>query len=418
MKAILFSIGTRGDIEPFLAIAQLLKEKHWEVICVFPEQFRETVEAMDLSFRGFNKEFLELMDGKEAKMVMGGYGSIFKRVLMMAKMSKGALKLTKEMLILQHELQQKENPDKIIYHPKCNYSLLWGMVNPGKTIMFSPIPGVAHPINHLTILGGNYGRILNKLSFWIANSLKAAVLLKISKRFSNDYKAIKLTTSSIKSAMLVSEKSCYAISPSLFPKPSYWPSNAHIVGFYELNKMKNWEPSTALKQFVNKNPKIIFITFGSMSNDNPTEKTNIILKVLKRHNISAIINTSLGGLENTGEPSDNILFVNNIPYDWIFPKVYAVVHHGGSGTTHTALKYGCPNLIIPHILDQPFWNSTIASLELGPLGMPIKDLNKKDFRSLLLDLIRNKIYKKNALRIRVAMQHESNEDSLYELIKS
>jgi sterol 3beta-glucosyltransferase len=51
MKAILFSIGTRGDIEPFLAIAQLLKQKGWIVICVFPEQFRETVESMGLSFK-------------------------------------------------------------------------------------------------------------------------------------------------------------------------------------------------------------------------------------------------------------------------------------------------------------------------------------------------------------------------------
>ena len=95
MKAILFSIGTRGDIEPFLAIAQLLKEKDWDLICVFPEQFRETVEKMDIPFRGFNKEFLEILDGKEAKMVMGGQGSIFKRIGFMIKNGKSGYKAFK-----------------------------------------------------------------------------------------------------------------------------------------------------------------------------------------------------------------------------------------------------------------------------------------------------------------------------------
>lgn len=416
MKAVLFSIGTRGDIEPFLAIAQLLKDKNWEVICVFPEQFRETVEAMELSFRGFNKEFLELMDGKEAKMVMGRQGSIFQRIGIMIRMSKVGLKLSKDMLRLQHRIQQEEQPDRILYHPKCNYSLIWGMENIGKSIMISPIPGVAHTINHLTVLGGNYGEILNKLSFWFANTMKATVLTKISKRFSNGSNGIKFTVSSVKKAMLETEKTLYAISPSLFPKPTYWPSSAHVVGFHERNKMKNWEPTEALLQFLQRNHKIIFITFGSMSNADPKEKTKIIMDVLKRHNISAIINTSWGGLEKTDEPSDNTLFVNNIPYDWIFPKIYAVVHHGGSGTTHTALKYGCPSLIIPHILDQPFWNRTIANLALGPEGMPIKDLNKEDFTIQLLELINNKMYKKNTELIRLKMQTESNKSNLYDLI--
>ena len=71
MKAILFSIGTRGDIEPLLAIAELLKERNWDVTCVFPEQFRETVEKMNITFNGFSKAFLDMLDGREAKMFMG-----------------------------------------------------------------------------------------------------------------------------------------------------------------------------------------------------------------------------------------------------------------------------------------------------------------------------------------------------------
>src|SRR5690606_16959751 len=217
-------------------------------------------------------------------------------------------------------------------------------------------------------------------------------------------------------AMLKKEKTFYTISPSLFPKPDYWPSKANVVGYYERDKTRNWQPDAKLAAFINTNKKIVFITFGSMSNPEPKEKTRMIVDVLERNQVSAIINTSWGGLEEIKEVPENIHFVSNIPYDWIFPKMYAVVHHGGSGTTHTALKNGCPNLIIPHIVDQFYWNRTTSKLNLGPKGISIKKFNEKDFESKLLDLINNDTYKKNALAISENMKTESNRELLYKMI--
>lgn len=416
MKVILFSIGTRGDIEPFLAIAQVLKDRKWDVLCVFPEQFRDTVEGMGLSFKGFNKEFLELLDGADAKMIMGGGGSIINRVRAMIRMSKSGIKLAKETLALQHRILLEENADRIIYHPKCNYCLVWGMANPGKTIMVSPLPLMPHPIDHLTALGKNYGKPLNKLSFWITNTVKASVLKRVSKPYRKDYKGPPLTVSSIKKAMLQKEKTLYTISPSLFPRPDYWPEQAKVVGYYERDKTINWQPKEALIQFLEKHKKIVFITFGSMTNSSPTEKTRMIIGVLSKHNIPAIINTSWGGLEEISEPPDNILFVNNVPYDWFFSKMYAVIHHGGSGTTHTALKYGCASLVVPHILDQFYWGKTVASLHLGPESVSIKNLDEKTFERKLLDLMNNPSYKTNAIILSDRMKTETDVDKLYNMI--
>jgi len=417
MKALLFSIGTRGDIEPFLAIAEVLKDRDWDVICVFPEQFRETVESMGLPFYGFSREFLDMLDSREAKMFMGGQGSLFKRIKFLVKMAWVGIKLSKDILELHHRVQKEENPDRVLYHPKCNYSLIWGMANPGKSILVSPIPGVAHTIKHRTVLG-NYGRILNKLSYWVQNTMKAIMLRIVSKRYRKDYPDLKITISSIKKAMLEKEKTFYAISPSLFPKPEYWPSSAHIVGYYERDKTVNWQPDETLTSFLKKNEKIVFVTFGSMSNANPKETTRMIVEVLERNSIPAIINTSGGGLEKIAEASNNIHFATNLPYDWLFPKIDAVVHHGGSGTTHTALKHGCPSLIIPHILDQFFWNDTISELQLGPKGMSIKNLDESNFESKLMDLVNNDCYKNNAELIAKKMKAESNKNKLYELIVS
>lgn len=415
MKAILFSIGTRGDIEPFLAIAQLLKEKSWDVICVFPEQFREPVENMGISFQGFSREFLDLMEGKEAKMFMGGQGSIFRRTRFLIKMAKTGMKLSKDFLKFQHSIQKEEKPDRVLYHPKCNFSLIWGMANPGKSILISPIPGTAHTIKHVNVFG-NYGRALNILIAWLGNSLKAIMIKRFSKRFHQDYPGIKITYSSLKKAMLEKEKSLYTISPSLFARPEYWPSPAQVVGYFERDKTANWQPDAELVKFLKRNEKIVFISFGSMSNSDPKEKTRLIVDVLARNHISAIINTSWGGLEKINNHPDHIHFVSNLPYDWIFSKMYAVVHHGGSGTTHTALKYACPCLIIPHILDQFFWKRTVSSLKLGPKGVSIKKLTEQNFESKILDLINNKSYKENATLISKKMQVENCNEKLYDAI--
>src|SRR5690606_32465495 len=109
MKAILFSLGTRGDMEPFLAIAELLKEKDWEVMCVFPEQFRETVEEMGFQFEGFSKEFLEILDNPETKMLMGGQGTLFKKLRILIKISRIGIKITNEMVELQYKILKEEN---------------------------------------------------------------------------------------------------------------------------------------------------------------------------------------------------------------------------------------------------------------------------------------------------------------------
>ena len=410
MKVILFSIGTRGDIEPFVAIAQLLKERDCDVICVFPEQYRETVERLELSFKGFSSDIIDLMESKEAKIFFGKQGSLFKRIRLLPGMAKRSLKLAKGSLSLQHHIQMDEKPDVILYHPKCNYSVLWGMSTPCKTILVNPT------VDPLTDMGMNDGKFLNKLKFHVIYTMKAVSLKIASGKFKKNYSGKKIRVSLIKKAMLENEKTIYTLSSSLFSKPAYSPLNTHVVGFYERNKAIDWVPCEKLQQFIDENNNILFITFGSMFNPRPKEKTRSIVNVLVKNNIPAIINTTRYGLEEIDVQSGHIFFTNNLPYNWLFPKIYAVVHHGGCGTTHTALKYGLPSMIIPHILDQFFWEKTISNLKLGPKRISIHKFNEKDIENKLIDLYNNKDYKKNAVVISKKMQIESDKKKLHEMI--
>ncbi len=179
-----------------------------------------------------------------------------------------------------------------------------------------------------------------------------------------------------------------------------------------------WTPPKELISFIQNNDRIVFITFGSMTNPEPIHKTQIILDILSKHKIPAIINTASGGLVKPDQFPGHVFFTDQIPYSWIFPRIYAVVHHGGSGTVHTAIKCGCANLIIPHILDQHIWNDLIAEKNIGPSGISIKKFSYKKFESLLLKLYRTDYYKQNALGISNRMKHENLEDYFIQTISS
>jgi sterol 3beta-glucosyltransferase len=281
----------------------------------------------------------------------------------------------------------------------------------------SPVPCLIHPVRDLPHLGfnGDYGTFLNKATYGLANLGLVKHVVNTTKELR---KRIGIASSQIKPAIFC-QKMIYTISPTLFHPRDYWPQHVKVVGYRERNKTRNWEPDQVLIDFLNQHEKVLFITFGSMTNPEPEEKTAIILDILARNSIPAIINIASGGLKKPETyNSKTVYFIEQIPYDWIFPKVYAVIHHGGSGTTHTALKYGCASMIIPHIIDQFLWDTLISNMGVGPKGIAIKKFSKPLFESRLLDLFTSKAYKQKAEDIALEMDKEELEDMFFAVLSS
>jgi len=419
VKAILFSLGSRGDIEPFLALGEILQEKKWDVIYVFPEQFKEL--AGDLPFYGFTKEFIEiLLASEQSKVITSRNGSVFKRLNTLFLLAKKSIRINNEVTLKQKEIIDNERPDYVFYNQKCVYPIIWEFKNPNKGVFVHPFPCFLHKVNHHSIIGfgggGNYGKFLNRLTYSFQGIAMSFAIYFTTKKYHKELIGRIISPLRIQNKLLNKTKSFYTISKSLFPQPKYWKKNANVVGHFERNKTENWKPNIELEEFIKTNNKIIFVTFGSISNANPIENTEVILNALAKFNIPAIINTSWGGLIEPKVYPKHIHFVNNIAYDWIFPKIYAVIHHGGSGTTHAALKSGCAVLIIPHFIDQFYWNTTIHKLKVGPKGIAIKKMNKGNFELLLLDLIENDTYRKNAQLIAEQMKKEYDTEKLMKLI--
>jgi UDP:flavonoid glycosyltransferase YjiC (YdhE family) len=190
-------------------------------------------------------------------------------------------------------------------------------------------------------------------------------------------------------------------------------------GFHQKEKVDHWHPDQDLTDFLAKhqNGRILLVTYCSMRNPEPEVKTKTIMDILEQHKIPAIINLPSGGLIQPDKFNPELhYFVNQIPYDWIFPKIYGVIHHGGFGTTHLALKYGCASMIIPHIIDQFVWDKVISDLGAGPRGISINKITTRNLEPKILALFQERSFKVNAEKIAAQMQAEDFREELYSVI--
>ncbi|MBN1875955.1 MAG: glycosyltransferase family 1 protein [Anaerolineae bacterium] len=158
----------------------------------------------------------------------------------------------------------------------------------------------------------------------------------------------------------------YTFSPSVFPRPDHWPNWFHVTGYHFLNAPPTWTPSTELVDFLNAGPPPVYVGFSSMSNRKIGDMTHLVLKGLTLTKQRGILASGWSNFGKQHTVPDNVFVIDAVPHSWLFPQVAAVIHHGGAGTTGAAFRAGVPNIIIPFALDQPFWAERVQALDVGP----------------------------------------------------
>jgi UDP:flavonoid glycosyltransferase YjiC (YdhE family) len=170
MKIILTSIGTRGDVEPFLAIGEMLQKRGHSVLCLFPEQFRDLADDANLAFASLGSRFIEMLESTEGKAALGGGGKGVRKMLSLIRLARNYGDVNRELIDKQFNIIEAENPDRVVHNGKAIYAMIWGLKNSGRTILLSPIPYVMHYVkghSHLAF-NRNYGSFLNKLTYAMA----------------------------------------------------------------------------------------------------------------------------------------------------------------------------------------------------------------------------------------------------------
>jgi UDP:flavonoid glycosyltransferase YjiC (YdhE family) len=207
-----------------------------------------------------------------------------------------------------------------------------------------------------------------------------------------------------------------AYSPSVIPHPQDWPESVHVSGYFFLDTQADWGPSPELMAFLEAGEPPVYIGFGSMAGQKPEQLADLILEALAKSSQRGLLLTGWGGMRPELRSKD-VFTLDSAPHRWLFPRMRAVVHHGGAGTTAEGLHAGVPTVIIPFILDQPFWGARIKALGLGPDPIPQKNLTADRLANAIHIAVTDSVMKQRAKTCGEAIHAENGVEKAVKIVQ-
>jgi UDP:flavonoid glycosyltransferase YjiC (YdhE family) len=207
----------------------------------------------------------------------------------------------------------------------------------------------------------------------------------------------------------------YGYSPSLLPKPFDWDARKHVTGYWFLDIKTEWQPSPSLVDFIESGSPPVYVGYGSMKNRNPEETLSLVIGALKRARQRGIYFTGKDDVR-TEKVIDNIFFAKSIPHDWLFPRMAAVVHHGGAGTTAGGLRAGVPSVITPFFADQPFWAHLVYKRGAGTKPILRKNLTVENLADSITKAVTDVDIRKRAAALGECIRTEDGVGNAVKII--
>jgi sterol 3beta-glucosyltransferase len=394
MNILICIVGSRGDVQPYVALGKLLLKDGHRVRLATHETFRTFVsEEHGLEFFdiGGNPQDLMSYMVKNPGLMPGieslTNGDIGKKRKMLAEMMNGCW-------LACHSPDQRTGQsfvaDAIISNPPAFAHIHCAEALGIPLLMSFTMPWCAttafpHPLVNISSSNAQSG-LNNVISYALAELLTWQGVGDLINDFRKNQLALPSLSLSTGPGILERAKVpwTYCMSSGLVPKPDDWKNNIDVVGFYFLDLATSYKPPEDLARFLADGEPPVYIGFGSVVVDDPQAMSKTIFEATNQAGIRALVSAGWGGLGGMSIP-DHVFILGNVPHDWLFSenRVSAVVHHGGAGTTAIGLAKGRPTVIVPFFGDQLFWGQMIHQAGAGPDPIPHKELTVDNLRDAL-----------------------------------
>jgi sterol 3beta-glucosyltransferase len=405
MKLTLIAIGSRGDVQPFVALGRGLQEAGYAVRMV-------TLASFETMVRGEGLEFFPVEGDAQAltneMMLAGMKGNGLNLFSMYRGIMRtfGAITQSYQKSFAADALRDSDAILSQLPGGFYGYDLAEALKVP--YIALSVIPQEvtgAYPLSLLPVqfsLGPWYNRLTYSIGQQLAwhpfrqsiNTLRRGLGLPPASFWWGNIRRMKHERVPV----------IQGFSEHVIPTQLDWGDHVHTTGYWTLDE-SGWEPSEALLKFLEAGEPPVFIGFGSMPVPDPEATTRLILEALQRSGRRGLLHAGWAKLGAVELP-DSVFSLEYAPYRWLFPRMAAVIHHGGSGTTGFALRSGVPSMIVPFTGDQPFWGRRTFELGVGHAAIPFAKLNADNLAAAVKVMTGHSEMRRKALILRDAMVDE------------
>lgn len=318
-------LGTRGDVEPYVALARGLKAAGFRVTVAAGEEFHDTVRKQGLDYWPLRASFRTLVASEEGRAALAGSPEAALAALkpMIARAADDARELV-------------SRAGAVVYHP----------------------------------------------------------VLTFVQDFAEE-RSIPAVRAVASVPVMVKGPAVYGYSRHVLPPGPDWPRDVVMTGYWFPAGAESWEPPEELRSFLDSGDPPVYVGFGSMSALDPEELTALVEEALTVAGCRGVLATGWGGLAGR-KTSDRVFLVQDVDHEWLFPRVRAVVHHGGAGTTGAGLRAGKPTVVCPFALDQPFWGQVVRKLQVGPEPLPQRELEALSLGNAIREAASREDFQANA----------------------
>ena len=384
MKITLLTIGAVGDTQPFVSLAARLKQQGHSVKLAARPDFAGLAASYGIEFVSLGNPYKSLLKSEGVATAIGS-GNMFRMIVKQASDS-NQRKAFLEGLDTD-AIRAVEGAEAIIYKSSWIpfYSIAQKLGVPSAAAMFMPLTRTSSFPSFLIGGGKDRGTTINSLLWRITEQF----IWQVSRNFDNKMRGQLLGLPRVpfwgpSARQLERTPLYYAYSPTVIPRPADWPDRIHVTGFWFSEPPPGWTPPADLVAFLESGTPPVYVGFGSMPSGSAEDTLKLILKALELSHQRGVLLAGWAGIGEDRKLPEYAFGVESVPHSWLFPRMSAVVHHGGAGTTGAGLRAGVPSIVTPFVADQPNWARRIEALGVGPRPIPFRELTA----DLLADAIR------------------------------
>jgi sterol 3beta-glucosyltransferase len=426
MRITIFAAGSRGDVQPCVVLGEALQRAGYQVLLAAPENFSGFIRENNLCFHQLRGDVQQIMGSETGRRFMeNGSANPISQIRAMRTML-GPVALNMAEGVLEACRDSDALISLAVFAPFAkSVAELRGIplihVEPTPLLPSRAFPAAGWPVQR--DLGGLHNRLSGLAMLQVIWQWYGPFVNSFRRRFGLPSYSGASFHKILRSTPLLG-----AYSSRVIPHPPDWPESAKITGYwlpeadgdvrteFAQNHRLAWKPPRELEAFLDAGDPPVYVGFGSMTGRRPEQLADIVLEALAESGQRGLLLTGWGGMRAMNAP-DRVLVIDAAPHNWLFPRMAAVVHHGGAGTTAEGLRAGAPSVIVPFMVDQPFWGRRVKALGAGPEPVPMKKLTAGRLAGAIQAAVTQPEIKRAAARLGEAIRAEDGVGSAVRAVR-
>lgn len=379
MRVLVVAVGTMGDVAPYTGLVAPLRAAGHEVAVAAYPRFAELIRACGAEFREIPGDPAVAGEWTQAENSTQAARGVAKKTLELGEAILAVAKEGTDVLLLSM-------PAQVGVHVAESLDI------PSIGVFLQPVfPTTEHPPSFLGV-GGSLGPWGNRAAGQFVLGMMGRLLRGATAEFRS-----RLGLPALSKRELTERMSTWPVlhgySPSVLPRPADWRPALSVSGFLWPAVAADWQPPADLAEFLDAGEPPVFIGFGSRKIDDAPRIAALVDEALRMAGTRGVIQAGWADLVSRAERT---ITIGEAPHEWLFPRMAAVVHHCGAGTTAAGLRAGVPTVGVPILGDQPFWAGRVAALGAGPAPVPYKKLTAERLAEAISSALSNPGYRQAA----------------------